>query len=363
MKRILLLLIFSVLTIFSSVGQIAAWNYSSTTTVFNATTLDPNATATEIKIIPTTVISYQASPSSIAGASWSTNATFVASGKFFEFSVSPKFNYKLSITGFSFEAGRTTAGPQKIEVQYSLDGFATSGVSLGTFDNANTSTLSPFIASSFTFSTESTVTFRLWGFAASSTGNFRLNNVVISGATATLPISLTSFTAKPIDKTILLNWKTASEKSNKYFEIQRSADGKSFTKITTLDAAGNSDTENSYTFTDQNPFAGTNYYKLIQYDIDGKSTSKIITVDSKLDKAQVFISTTNSSVDLNISSPNNTKASVYLYDLEGGKITERKINLTKGSNAFNFEKSLSPGIYFVSLVTEGSKINVKFAKW
>lgn len=198
--------------------------------------------------------------------------------------------------------------------------------------------------------------------SGSVNANIDIDNMLITEL-ITLPISLTSFTAKPIDKTILLNWKTASEINNKSFEIQRSADGEAFTTITTVNGAINSDTEKSYSFTDENPFAGTNYYKLVQFDLDGKSTSKTITVDSKLETAQVFVSTTNSSVDLNISSPDNSKAKVFLYDLEGSRIAEKSLGLTKGNNILSFSEALSPGIYFVSLVTEGAKVSAKFAKW
>jgi autotransporter-associated beta strand protein len=177
-----------------------------------------------------------------------------------------------------------------------------------------------------------------------------------------LPISLTTFTAKPINKSIILHWQTASETHNQYFELQRSANGKSFTKIATVNGAVESHSEKSYSFIDENPFAGTNYYKLMQYDTDGKSTSKTISVDSKLTQAQVFVSATPSAVALAISSPNTTKAHVYLYDLEGSKIAEKKVDLNKGGNSIQFEHILSPGIYFVSLVGEGARINVKFVK-
>ncbi|HEX7367611.1 MAG TPA: hypothetical protein VF273_10970, partial [Pelobium sp.] len=95
---------------------------------------------------------------------------------------------------------------------------------------------------------------------------------------ATLPISLTSFTAKPVDKSILLNWTTASEKNNQKFEVLKSADGKTFKTIASLDGAINSDVEKKYSFADENPFAGTNYYQLKQTDVDGASSySNVIT--------------------------------------------------------------------------------------
>lgn len=114
----------------------------------------------------------------------------------------------------------------------------------------------------------------------------------------TLPITLKSFTAKPVDKNILLTWQTLSEKNNKNFEVQRSFDGKSYKSIRTVEAAENSDTEKNYEFTDQNPYPGTNYYKLIQYDFDGKTTFTETVVDAKLEKAKIIVSTSTSTVDL-----------------------------------------------------------------
>lgn len=161
-------------------GQIAAWNLTSTTT--SATTTNANLTASSISVVPSSTISYQSSPGDIYNGTWSTSSTFSTSGKYWQFSIAANSGYQVSISSVTFGAGATSTGPQKLQVQYSLDGFGTAGTTaLGESANTNTSTLTTFTLTSFPSATTSTITFRIWGYSASGTGNFRLNNVVING--------------------------------------------------------------------------------------------------------------------------------------------------------------------------------------
>ena len=74
-------------------------------------------------------------------------------------------------------------------MQYSLDDFATNGITaLGETTNSNTSSLDQFSLTSIPPTTSSQVTFRIWGYGASSTGNFRLNNIVINGSVNSMTV-------------------------------------------------------------------------------------------------------------------------------------------------------------------------------
>ena len=164
----------------SSEAQIVAWNLTSATTT--ATTSNSNITTSAISVVPSSTISYQSNPGDIYCGSWSTSATFSTSGKYWEFSITPNYGYEIAISSITFKAGRTSAGPQKIQVQYSLDGFATGGITaLGETTNANTSSLDLFTLTAIPPTTSQQITFRIWGYGASGTGNFRLNNIVING--------------------------------------------------------------------------------------------------------------------------------------------------------------------------------------
>ncbi len=97
-----------------------------------------------------------------------------------------------------------------------------------------------------------------------------------------LPVSFTHIEAQREGANALVTWGTASEINNQGFDIERSADGKTFTRIgyqRSLAIGGNSNDKLEYSFTDTKPLPGLNQYRLKQLDKDGKTTySKIVQV-------------------------------------------------------------------------------------
>jgi hypothetical protein len=91
-----------------------------------------------------------------------------------------------------------------------------------------------------------------------------------SGSNTDLPVELLSFDSEVNKKSINVYWQTASELDSDYFELERSADGENWEVLGRLAAAGNSNTLLDYSFIDQNPLMGDNYYRLHQVDFDGK---------------------------------------------------------------------------------------------
>jgi hypothetical protein len=87
---------------------------------------------------------------------------------------------------------------------------------------------------------------------------------------STLPITLLSFDAQLVDRRTELQWVTASEKNNDYFNIERSYNGTDWEFLDQVDGAGNSTELLSYHTYDFNPYRGITYYRLKQVDFDGK---------------------------------------------------------------------------------------------
>ncbi|QKG53813.1 right-handed parallel beta-helix repeat-containing protein [Hymenobacter sp. BRD67] len=91
-----------------------------------------------------------------------------------------------------------------------------------------------------------------------------------------LPVVLTAFTAVAVqNRDALLSWTTASEQNSNRFEVERSLDGTTFSKIAELAAQGTTATTTGYTYTDANIAArtqGTAYYRLRQVDLDGSAS-------------------------------------------------------------------------------------------
>jgi hypothetical protein len=84
-----------------------------------------------------------------------------------------------------------------------------------------------------------------------------------------LPIELLSFSAVPNNDRVDIKWSTATETNNDYFTIEKSKDGKSFTKLIDVKGAGNSTSLKEYFDIDPEPYIGTSYYRLKQTDKNG----------------------------------------------------------------------------------------------
>ncbi|MBO9681180.1 MAG: T9SS type A sorting domain-containing protein [Flavisolibacter sp.] len=79
-----------------------------------------------------------------------------------------------------------------------------------------------------------------------------------------LPVQFESFSASGSKNKVRLDWKTASEENADRFMIERSGDGVSFTSIGSI--AAKNGIANAYTFFDNAPLPGKNYYRLKQLD-------------------------------------------------------------------------------------------------
>ena len=102
------------------------------------------------------------------------------------------------------------------------------------------------------------------------------NTVEASLTVNLLPVELSEFNCRIIDKSVTLNWITATEINNYGFEIERksiSPDTKenNWTKLGFVNGHGNSNSPKSYSFIDKNIYGGTKFkYRLKQIDNDGK---------------------------------------------------------------------------------------------
>lgn len=87
-----------------------------------------------------------------------------------------------------------------------------------------------------------------------------------------LPVELVSFSAKYDNKQVVVRWATASEKDAANFSVERSSDGKNFSSVALVPAAGTSATRREYEAIDRSMRSGLNYYRLKQTDLDGTFT-------------------------------------------------------------------------------------------
>lgn len=174
-----------------------------------------------------------------------------------------------------------------------------------------------------------------------------------------LPIELLSFDGTAHDNGNDLHWVTASEKNSNYFELESSADGVNFRKITTLKAAGNSERILNYNFLDENPLAITTYYRLKTVDFDGSfGYYPIISVTSQgLNQLMIAPNPVVDvlSVNLNIKS---TDTYIFSFVSMLGTIVEKEFYLEKGTNhqKIDLSQSLIPGFYILRVLDVNSEV-------
>ncbi|WP_133273471.1 T9SS type A sorting domain-containing protein [Hymenobacter radiodurans] len=95
-----------------------------------------------------------------------------------------------------------------------------------------------------------------------------------------LPVTLTNFDARPERASVALRWATATEIGTDNFRVERSTDnGQAWAAIGSVKAA-NAPQGRTYSFVDEAPQTGPNYYRLAIVDLDGSiAFSPIKSVD------------------------------------------------------------------------------------
>ncbi len=178
-----------------------------------------------------------------------------------------------------------------------------------------------------------------------------------------LPVSLLDFKAFLQNKSVLLQWKIATEKNVTNFVIERSADGNRFLQIGTIPAKGISAFTNNYSITDQQPLPGINFYRLKMIDADGKFTySNIVAVKMSADnKLRIFPNPAKRILFVQANG-NNENALVQIVDFGGRKLKEMKVFLN-GNTSFSVDVSnLANGMYNLILFKNQKTETQKFIK-
>lgn len=177
------------------------------------------------------------------------------------------------------------------------------------------------------------------------------NTVSVS---ATLPVSIQSFTVSMVNDKVKLDWSTVSEVNSSHFEIERSANSIRFDNIGTMNAKGNSAIINRYSFIDSFPPATKLYYRLRMIDNDGSSkwTNVLSLTNNKqlpsIEIANPFAST----LKIGILMPENNEVLVKLVSSNGQVLQKEKRNCVAGMNHFQWNAgNLSRGVYFLQVQT------------
>lgn len=179
-------------------------------------------------------------------------------------------------------------------------------------------------------------------------------------AAAPLPVSYYAFSAsRQGNGRVVLEWATAAEQQNAYFEVQRSTDAQVFEAIGRVASqGGNSIRRQAYGFTDAAAPAGlTLYYRLQQFDTDGTtSLSRVMAVAAGWQQALGVYP--------------NPATDLLALDLPAGKPQGVVVRSLSGVEMSRFGSGqpvrvgqLAPGVYLLEVQTaDGQRASVRFVK-
>jgi hypothetical protein len=177
----------------------------------------------------------------------------------------------------------------------------------------------------------------------------------------TLPVVLDAFTAVlDNDKTISLSWKTELEVNSSHFTIGRSADGVNWETIGTVRAQGNSSNTTDYTFTDEHPLSGSNFYRLQMVDLDNSFTYSEVKVvrASVIDEIGFFPNPARDYVNVSLGATTTATGTVTvrLISLTGQVMQEQRIAAAPGAVVSFRLANYASGVYILSVIgADGSQ--------
>ena len=207
----------------------------------------------------------------------------------------------------------------------------------------------------FYFRTDGSQTFDGW----------YVDNVKVSVYNGIVPVELVSFSGSIISNTVNLNWITATELNNSGFEIEKSTDNTSWNKIGFVSGNGTSTEVHNYSFTDQNPFVGTSYYRLKQIDFDGTAEySNTIDVNygsvSDFALEQNFPNPFNPSTKIKYAIKEKGNVELKVFDLLGSEIaTLVNEEQTAGHYEVIFDASKLSSAVYLYTIKSGSFVQTR----
>lgn len=166
------------------------------------------------------------------------------------------------------------------------------------------------------------ICFSNWSYA---TGSVTLDFFGTAGIQCgmVLPIDLLEFNAIYQENHAALNWITASELNNDFFEIQHSLDGENWLNIGNVKGAGTSVIYNNYSFEHDGTAPGTNYYRLVQHDFNGVLHYSEVRAIEMEDRSINLYPNPATNI-INVSGLNGKYAEIQMYNNLGELIYEDK---------------------------------------
>jgi hypothetical protein len=182
------------------------------------------------------------------------------------------------------------------------------------------------------------------------------------------PPPLLPLSAILTNNSVLLKWSTSSEEGVSHFEIHRSNDGSNFQKLPgEVNAKGNSTTPTDYTYTDNAPASGANYYRIRQVNLDEQVVMSTIARAERIDVNFRLKLRPNPLKDrplyVEYITDEREELRILITDSKGAVLVRSVVNVKVGLNQFQFNvQHFAKGLYFVTIHRDAGTIADRFIK-
>ena len=184
----------------------------------------------------------------------------------------------------------------------------------------------------------------------------------------TLPVELIAFNANVSDKTVNMNWQTATEMNNRGFEIQRRVGNFNWQTIGFLKGNGTTTQIQSYAYSDNLEGLISNgkvFYRLKVIDFNGSyeySTEVVVNLaPEKFELAQNYPNPFNPYTKISWQSPVGSHQTLRVYDVLGNEVT-KLVDEYQDAGSYEVEfnaSNLASGIYLYRLEAGNSVLSKK----
>jgi murein tripeptide amidase MpaA len=188
------------------------------------------------------------------------------------------------------------------------------------------------------------------GFAYEKDDGFYIDEVKVIKSTSvltSLPVNFVNFSGRLLeDNTVKLWWEAYADDQHDHFEIERSTDGTTFTKI------GEVNRLPPYQFIDISPALGHNYYRIRQFDKDGKySYTKVIIVSVKHHiSVLLYPNPVKEELQISLKSQKSEAVRVRITDLQGRELFSKSLTPSASTNVLKVDmRSWMPELYILIL--------------
>ncbi len=183
-----------------------------------------------------------------------------------------------------------------------------------------------------------------------------------------LDTRMLSFTGRLENDRALLRWSTSMETDPIEFDIEKSNNGTSYTKIGTVNGHNDpGESRNNYSFVDQEQVQGKVYYRIRMHGIAGQAIyTRTLLLESEIKDFRfvTVINPFNSTLFFDINSNRDVVANAEIVDASGRVIRKSRFELRSGVNQLSFDGlgSVASGMYILRVESGGSGIYRKVVR-